>query len=234
MKIIEAIRKSSIADIEIITPIELLNKHLEKLKKPLLKSNIEIDDNLMKKKFPIADLIICDDSNLLSFEFINYLKHIQKKSSLLLVSRDKNLNATFKFKKNFRLNDLKVLFKHTNQYAKALQLISHLLREEYGSRILVVSNEINKGKLNEDLEFFIKDRVNLLETNDNLLSQKLENLILCSYSQISAMNSRFVILLDVQETSLNKVQHALSLAEDTTFLLYEEMSENIEILRNQN
>ncbi len=228
-----AIIEVDITSIEIITPIALVNKHLTKIKKPELEVILHIDDKLMRKNFNVADLIICDDSELLSLEFIDYLKHIQNKSSLLLVNEERNEDATFKFEKSFKTKELEVIFKHSNEHAKALQIISNLLKQNSSSEILVVSNNISKQKLNDDLEFFIRDKTVLLDSSDNLLYQDLDNLLLCSYAQISAMSSKFVILLDVGEASLNEVEYALNLAQESAYLLYEESSENIKILKEK-
>jgi len=235
LNIIEyAIIEVDLTFIEIITPIALLNKHLAKIKKPQLEVLLHIDDKLMHKNFNVADLIICDDSNLLSFEFIEYLKHIQKKSSLLLVNEYEDLDATFRFKKSFRDKKLEVIFKQANQHAKALQIISNLLIKNSSKEILIVSNNQSKRKLNDDLEFFIRDKAVLLEIDNTLLNQDLDNLLLSSYTEISALNAKFVILLDVNDAPLNEVEYALNLAQDTTFVLYEESGQNIEILKEKN
>ncbi len=232
LNIIEyAIIEVDILSIEIITPIDLINKHLSKLKKPHLEDTLHIDKKLMKKNFNIADLIMCDDSDLLPTEFIDYLKHIQKKSSLLLVVGNDNQDATFKFNKSFKNKNFEVVFQQTNQYAKALQLISNLLKKSNSDKILVVSCYQTKQNLSDDLEFFITDKAISLDNSDNLLSRNQGNLLLCSYAQMSAMNSKFVILLDVEEASINEVEYALNLAEETTYVLYEKECKNIKKLK---
>lgn len=223
-----------LTSIEIITPITLVNKHLEKLNKPQLEVILYVENKLMQKKLNIADLIICDDSNLLSLEFIDYLQHIQKDSALLLVNEYNDIDADFRFEKNFKNKELEVVFKQANQQAKALRIISKLLEENKPNEILVVSNNLSKRKLNDDLDFFIADKAVLLDSSRNLIYQDLNNLILCSYAEISAMSSKYVILLDVGEASLNEVEYALNLAEDTAYIIYEQNCENIEILKEKN
>ncbi|WP_372999625.1 hypothetical protein [Sulfurimonas sp.] len=235
LNIIEyAIIEVDITSIEIITPIDLVNKHLSKLKMPQLEIILNINDKLMHKNFNVADLIICDDSNLLSFEFINYLRHIQKNSSLILVNEYSNEDSNYRFDKSFKSTELKVFFKQANQHAKALQLISNILEKNSSKDILVVSDNLSKIKLKDDLEFFIRDEAVLLDSSSNLLSQDLDNLLLCSYSQISSMNSKFVILMDVAEASLNEIEYALNLAEESAYVLYEDESENIKTLKEKN
>ena len=228
LNIIEhAIIEVDLTSIEIITPIDLVNKHLNKLKKPQLEVILRIDNKLMNKKFNVADLIICDDSELLSFEFIDYLTHIQKKSSLILVNEHNDEESTHRFEKSFKTKELEIIFKQANQHAKALHIISQLLEENSSNDILVVSDNLSKMKLKDDLEFFIRDKAILLDSSNNLISQDLDNLLLSSYSQISSMNSKFVILLDVGNASLNEIKYAINLAEDSAYILYEEECENV-------
>jgi len=233
LSIIEhAIIEIDFSNIEIITPIELVNRHLSKLKKPNLEVVLHVDKKLMHNNFKVADLILCDDANLLSYEFIEYLKHIQKKSSLLLVSSVEDAN--YNFEQSFKDKKVNITFKQTNQHAKALQIISKLLQENSSSDILVVCNNLSRRKLHDDLEFFIKDKAILLDSSNNLIHQELDNLLLCSYSQISSMNSKFVILLDVAEASLNEINHAINLAKQEAYVLYEDESHNIKTLKEKN
>jgi len=235
LNIIEyAIIEVDLTSIEIITPIDLVNKHLSKLKKTQLEVILSIDDKLMHKNFNVADLIICDDSNILSFEFIDYLMHIQKKSSLILANAYSDEEPTYKFTKSFKSKELEVIFKQANQHAKALHIISSLLEKNNSNDILVVSDNLSKRNLKDDLEFFIKDKAILLDSSNNLISQDLDNLLLCSYSQISSMNSKFVILMDVADASLNEIEYAINLAGDTAYILYEEECENINFLKEKN
>lgn len=231
-----AIIELDITSIEIITPIELLNKHLRKLHKPELELVIHIDEKLMKKNFNVADLIICDDADLYESDFISYLKHLQKNSSLLLVQNHDDDTLTennYHFTENFRAKDQTIIFKKAPQQAKAMQIISKLLKDNEASDILVVSDNLSKKKLNEDLEYFIKDKAILLDSSQNLLYQKLDSLILASYSQISSMESKFVILLDISDSPINEVIYALNLSTDTSYIIYEEESEDIQIIRNR-
>lgn len=231
LEIVEhAILDIDISSIEIITPIELLNKHHRKINKHELEVILHVDDKLMRKKFKVADLIICDDSNLIAFEFIAYLKHIQKNSSLILVA-NQDYNANYKFTKSFRQNR-EVEFKKTNQYAKALQLISSILETNNARDILVVSDNYSKKRLNDELEFFIEEKVTLLDNENKIVNLNLDNLILSSYTHISGLSSKFVILLDIETTSYNEIEYAVGLAQEKAYILYEDDEcENIKNLR---
>lgn len=228
----KAIVEIDLTSIKIITPNDVVNKHLTKLKKPNLEATLHIDSKLMKKKLNIADLILCDDVDLLSVEFVEYLKHIQKNKPLVLVQNyveknDKVINLT----KDFRKKNRKIIFKQTNQLAKALQLIAELLKNNNPKDILVVSDKVNKKKLNEDLEHFIKEKAVLLNSSDSLINQQLDSFILSSYSEISGLESKFVILLDIEDSPPNEVEYAVNLSTEISYILFQNDSSEIKNLK---
>jgi len=237
-KLLKTLKKANIEldgdEIEIITPLELVNKHLSKLNKPKLEVILHIDSKLMKDNFKVADLILCDDTNLVSLEFIEYLKHIQKKSHLILVQNyfDKSDNATtYHLSKNFRIDKQKVIFKKSNPHAKALQLISKLLENNKATDILIITDNLRKKRLAEDLEFFIEDKVTLLDSSKSYLEQDIDGLLLVSYNQIASMESKFVILLDTCASSTNEVHYGVSLSTNTSYVVFEKETEDIKELK---
>jgi len=227
-----AIVEIDITSIEIITPVGLLNKHLKKLAKPELHNSIYIENTLMSKKFKAAELIICDDSQLYPIDFISYLKHIQEKENLLLVSSDAE-EHNYTFERSFRVEKQEVHFLQTNQHAKALQLISKLLDSNDAKDILVVSNSLSKEKLNEDLESFIKDKAVLLDSSKNLINQNIENLLLSTYSEINGINPKFIILMDVCFAPVKELEYAFGLAEESVYILYEDDCKQVNSLRKK-
>jgi hypothetical protein len=228
-----AIIELDLTSIDIITPIELLNKHLAKYNKPLMDDeNIYVEDILMKKKMQIAELIMCDDSDLMPDDFIFYLKHIQKKSNLILITNKTTPETSFVFKETIFQN-LDIQFISTNPHAKALQIIAKLLKDNDAKDIVVVSDEVGKKYLDEDLEFFIKDEPILLDSSKNLIEQNLDNILLVTYEKTSAINAKFVIILNVCKTSLNSLVHAIGSAQNSAYILYEEECEQIKNLQEK-
>lgn len=219
--------------IEIITPIELLNRHLHKLKKPKLELILHIDSKLMKKSFKAADLIICDDTNILPLEFIDYLLHIQKDSFLILVNADNERESHFILDKSFRKTEPQIIFKRANQHAKSLQLISTLLEKYSACEILIVSDNLSKQKLLDDLDGFVDERIIALDSSLSLISQDLDGLLLSSYSDIASMDIKIVVLMDIADASLNQLQYAATLAQEALYILYENDCQNIKILKEK-
>ena len=233
MDIIEhAIVEIDITSIKILTPIQLINIHLNKLKKPELYDEIYIDDTLLNKKIDIADLLICDDSDLMQSIFIDYLKHIQKKSTLLLITNTNEEEQTFTLQNSFKKEKQEIIFHQTSPHAKALQIISKLLKTEDAKDILVVSSNLSKEKLKDDLESFIKDKAILLDSTKNLIDQNLDNLLLSTYKDINGLNAKFIILMDVCFAQHTQLDYAINLSDFKTFVLYDDECENIYHLRN--
>lgn len=229
-KLLETIEHSivevDLSSIEIITPLELINKHLQKLSKPLLKNELIIDSILLEKKIDVADLILCDDADFIGQEFILYLKHIQDKNSLIIVSEEQNQNS-FTLSKNFLQNKKLISFIHTNPHAKAIQLISKLLNTKNANEILVVANSFNKEKLAEDLESFIEDKAIILDSSKSLLEQDFDSIRLSTYDDIIDLEVKYIILMDIESTNTLKLNYAFNLAQKEVYILYEEESQNL-------
>lgn len=233
LEIVEhAIVEADITSIEVITPLDLVNKHLEKLKKTQRINRLYIEETLFKKSFDTADIIMCDDADFYEDDFISYLKHLQKKAALLLVSL-KEERKDFAFTKNFRLEKQKAYFYKTNPHAKTLQILSELLKKNQAKEILVVSNSLSKEKLNDDLEFFIRDKAVLLDSSKNLVETDLSNLTLATYADIDALSPKFVILLDVAFVQESKLNYAFNLCKESVYVLYDDECEVINNLRSK-
>jgi len=227
-----AIVEADITSIEVITPLDLVNKHLEKLKKMRRIGSMYIDEALFKKSFDVADLIMCDDADFYADDFITYLKHIQKESALLLVSA-KEERKNFTFTKSFRIEKQKAYFYQTNPHAKTLHIISQLLETNMAKDILVVSDTLSKEKLQEDLKFFIKDKAVLLDSSKNLVEIDLESLTLAAYADIDALSPKFVILLDIPSVEEAKLRYAFNLAQECVYVLYDVTCKGVDNLRSQ-
>ena len=232
LNIIEhAIIEIDLTSIMILTPIELVNMHLSKLKKEPIVGKVMINDILMRKSFNISNLIMCDDSNLLPENFIQYLIHIQSKTNLVLVNSTLK-DPSYSFTQEDTISkSLKIQFHQANPHAKALQLISKLLQSADAKDIVVVSNSLSKEKLNDDLEFFIKDKTVLLDSSQNLINQNFDSLLLLTYSDTNALQAEHLILLDLCFTTQAEIDYAVNMAKNSVDVIFEENCKEIEDLR---
>jgi len=225
-----AIIEIDLTFIEIITPLELLNRHQTKLGRPTLHSLL-IDQKLMSKNFSAASIIMLDDAGLYSNNFVDYLLHIQKNSKLLLVNSKRSETAEM-FSQNFRQEHRVVKFHHTNPHAKALHLIAKLSQNS-SQNIVVVSNTLTMQKLKDDLEHFIEDEPTQIDSSEHFINQKLSNLRLCTYIDTNMLQTNHIILMDLCFVSENEIEYAFNLADKSVNVLYEEDCQEINNLRNK-
>jgi hypothetical protein len=225
-----AIVEIDLTSIEILTPLELLNRHQAKLGKEKLLSPI-VNQKMMKKSFSIADIIMCDDTPLFDDDFINYLKHIQTNASLVLVNNAQAEDADFFFHSNFKEANQELYFHQTTPHAKALQLISKLLEED--SKILLVSSAQSAEKLHDDLFKFVEASPHSLDSSTNLVNQESHQLTFCKYQDINEFQTNHIILMDLCLTSINEIEYALNLSDKSVHILYEEDCPEIKQLRKK-
>lgn len=218
--------------IEMLTPLELINKHLQKLKKPMIENEQMIDHQMLKKSFDVADLIICDDAYLLNDNFIAYLKHIQRKKQLLFVNLQNKEFGSEKITIENKL-DPTIEFIQTIPLAKTMQLIQKLLQDVSPKEILVISNPKNKENLQEDLEFFIEESTLKVDGKKTLIEQNIEELKLATYEDMFELNVKHIILLDLCECNEKQIEYAFNLATKNVYFLYDDSCEFIELLKEK-
>ncbi|WP_428737730.1 hypothetical protein [Sulfurimonas sp.] len=213
--------------IELLTPLELINKHLQKLKKPMIHDIRSLDPKLLKKSFDVAELIICDDANLLPESFIQYIQNIQKSKKSLFV----NLSDT-QYALEYSTNST-VEFLETIPLAKTMQLLQKLLKENAPEDILVVSNKENKEKLQDDLKYFLAENTTEVEASKTLLEHNLKDLKLATYDDIFELYAKYIILLDLCDYNENQIEYAFNLATNCVYVLYDHSCETIDILKEK-
>jgi len=229
-----AIIEVDLTAITILTPQELIDKHLQKLKmKSLFNEELYIDQKLMQKSFNIAEVIMCDDANLLPQNFTLYLKHIQKSKKLLLVN-SKEDDATITLTKSFINPDRRVHFYEMNPHAKTMHIIAALTNEsDRSGSIVVVSNTTTREKLREDLQSFIEDETILLDSSTNLINQDLNNILLTTYEDIDELRTRHLIMLDLCSTDSELVEYTINIADEEIYLIYDHECQEINKLKEK-
>jgi len=216
---------------EILTPLEFINKHLQKLKMPLI-NELFIEEKLLKKDFFYADLIMCDDSNLMPADFIFYLKTTQKRSDLLLIN-DKNTEAVFQFTQSYFHTPTQVHFHKTNPYAKALHLVSLLLNDFHAKDIVIIANDETRQKIQEDLSQYIKDKTILFDASKHLLEQEVDVLLLLTYKDIVDIKAKQVILIDICSQEIDILHYAFGMTKEKIHILYEKECEHSKLLKEK-
>ncbi len=188
----------------------------------------EFIDNTPKN----INILMCDDIWDYSKEFISDISNISNKEHLIIVENTNDITHKNKLTKYFRNQEIELSFHNTNQHAKALQIISSLLQEHPSSDILVVGNDLSRVKLKDDLEDFINDKTILLDSSKGLINQDLESLVLSSYEDIYAKETKFVILMNICFADREKLKYAYKLSTESVFILYDTESDNLSAIRN--
>ena len=235
LKIILELLKNPDKKIVIIKPT-ILSCHIikKKLLDTLENSLVKVDLNSLKiiiaKEFNPVDLVICDDAYQIDDEYIEYIKKQQKKRALVLINPKDKSNATYNFSKNFT-HHKKVNFKQGNIHSLALLEISKLLETNPATDIVVISNNLSRKNLNDDLEHFIEEKSLILNENINFLYQLDNKILLCEYSHINELKAKHVILMDVCSTSIDKLKSAFNLCLESVHIMYEDDCDRIAMIR---
>jgi len=221
-----------LTSIEVLTPIELLNKHLFKLKKIPLDETLYIDTALTKNKFDIADIIFCDDAHFYEEDFLDYLRHIQQKKQLLFATQEEFRKIDYSYSRN-TFTQHKKYFQEGNPLALSMHLINKLLKTTQANNILLVASSLNKQKLHDDLEYFIENKAILLDSSKHFIDQDLNGVLLCDYQEIYSLRAEYVLLLDLCDEEQSYIDYALSMADKELHIFYETSCPQIKELEDE-
>ena len=236
LKVILELLKNPNYKIVIIKPTILAchiikKKLLDTIENALIKIDIHsLKIIVAKKEFKPVDLVICDDAYQMDDEYIEYIKKVQKKSALVFINPKDKLEANFNFTKSFNENK-KVIFNQGDPHTLAILEISKLLKENRAEDILVVSNNLSRKKLNDDLKNFIEAESLILDNKVHFLYQIDKKILLCEYSHINELRAKHIILMDICSTSLDKLKCAFHLCLDSVHILYEDDCDRISMIR---
>lgn len=179
------------------------------------------------------DLIICDDSELYSPEFLLAVKNARSKKNLILVENS-NIqdDITSNYSQKFRGLDKKIIFYEANEHAKTLHVVSSLLTLCEAKDILIVSNSLSRQKLQDDLEEFIEEKTTIVDSSISLINQDLNNILLANYDDTVSLQAKYVVLTDIASADVKKLEYAYNLCSHVVYIVYHSPSENLELLRN--
>lgn len=192
----------------------------------------EAKSKLAKKHSALANMVFCDDTSLLSEEFINAFKSSQRKATLLLGDAAAQ-NPTFTFSRSYLLQEKEVHFYETNPHAKALQLCAGLLKTKEPNDIIIVANSLNRDKLLDDLQSFIKDEAKIVNSSIGLAFQELDGLKLATYKDLLDVPFQDAILLDIEDASEQELEYCIDHADSSVHILYEDETKNIQQLKEK-
>ncbi len=192
----------------------------------------ELQEKSAQKEFLTADIVFCDDAQLMPKEFLSMLKNVRKNKTLIL-SNDTTTDATLSFSTSYLPQTQNVFFYQTNVQAKALQLTAKILKNFQAKELLLISNKLTQTKLQEDLEFFVKEKVNSFKSEVALTFQELDALQLATYKDINELQYEDAILLNIEDASKEELEYAILHAKNCIHILYENESPRIQELKEK-
>jgi len=183
-----------------------------------------------KKILKTYDLIICDDMELYSPEFIKEFLSIHCYKIITKHIKFESTDAVLT--KSFANKSKLDIFQTNSPLAKVLHILVTLLDKVKAKNILIVSSSLNKEKLHDDLKYFIKDKAVLLNSYKNLIDQDLNTLLLSTYDDINSLEAKHVVLLDIESVDEYKLKYACTIAKKKLHVIYKDECENLNLIRS--
>ncbi|MEO1937274.1 MAG: hypothetical protein ABGW85_01430, partial [Sulfurimonas sp.] len=178
-----------------------------------------IDEQLLKKRKKAADLLICDDAQLLEEPFLNYLELIQNKAQIIFVNHPKKYENEFLLHDSFFKPKERISFIEGSPLIQVMHHITKLLHTtQEDKNILICANELTQQKLQEDLQNYI----------DPL---QYTTLFYSNYTTIPDIITPHIILLDICQFKTEIVEYALTRATHSVALFYEQECGSLKILK---
>jgi hypothetical protein len=183
------------------------------------KKTLEINEKLLKKRKKAADILICDDAQLLEENFLDYLELIQKKASILFVNHPREKAYIFKFTHSFFKIEGDIVFQQAHPLIKTIHHLKTILQQNNTKKqVYIYSNKLTKHKLQEDLSQY-------------LTKEEQRHLSYRDYNIIADKSIEHIILLDICQFKTQKVEYALTRATKSIALFYEQECGSIKILK---
>ena len=229
--LLELVERSSVVldmnDISIYTPNDILNEHRRRLKKAPTEE-ILIESFHLGKGLDIADVLLFDDAFLMEKEFIDYLKHIQKGKTLLLINSLKDetsasLNTSYYGE---------IEFLHAPEFPTLLKKINSLLKENEDVQTLIFTADEDFDAIKDDIEGFTAKELSVIETNRSLREQSPTPIKLCNYDPKVPLHATYTFLIQSCKSDYSALKYLAKSSKTKSFIIYEDECDNISRLKN--
>ncbi len=242
LEIIEyAIINLDLSTIEVITPKELLARHAKQIyNKPL--EPIKITDKMMSKTFNAAEVVICDDAELFSDEFIAYLLHIQKKRYLHLIGVDCQnavgepivLSQSYRFSESLinlctkDLNDKhsyetvpNVKFSVGNIYMQTILAFKEVLNlRDDGEKCLIITPSSSFAHaLYEEMHEYIEEKIILFNAKESIASESFHHHMIVPQNDMASLQKKHVIVSGIDPNNKKLFCYAMSRSSETVHVV---------------
>ncbi len=227
-----AIMDMDISNIEIITPKILLARHAQRLyHKPI--HPITITEKMLRKPFHVADIMICDDADLLPKQFITYLQHLQQKQTLHLLCTHKNsaigecMTLTTSYRLHTQLatlclkdlndphsyeNIANIKFWSGNIYMQTILAFNEMLKvKQHGETSLIITpNRTFSQMLYEQMCDYVEEEIVHFNAQESMIDTLFEHHIIVEQNVMASLYKEHVIVVGIHPQNKAIFCHALS------------------------
>ena len=229
--LLELVERSSVVldmnDISIYTPNDILNEHRRGLKKAPTEE-ILIESFHLSKGLDIADTLLFDDAFLIEKAFIDYLKHIQKGKTLLLINSLED-ETTASFNTSYYAE---IEFLHAAEFPTLLKKINSLLKENKDVQMLIFTADEDFDAIKEDIEGFTAKKLSVIETDRPLRDQSPTPIKLCNYDPKVPLHATYTFLIQSCKSDYSALKYLAKSSKTKSFIIYEDECDNITRLKN--
>ena len=214
------------SEIDILTVEEIAQKQAQKLKlQPIFET---LHPTLLKKEFHFADILLVDDAFLLPQTYMQYCKHIQKKSTLLFVfvpneEKESILNRCYYGN---------ITFLQATEFPALLKQLRLLHNTKETDDILLFYNAKEFDEVVEDIEGFSGFKVTQIDTDKELYSQNLTTLKLSVYNSKVPLHADYTLLTAPCDIDFFTLAYLAKSSRKKSYVIYEKTCENISQLQH--
>jgi hypothetical protein len=234
--------------IEIMTPQELIDQHYGTLYKKNSADAGVITSKMMKSRFDIADLLLCDDATLLDDATIRYLIHIQQKRHLILAATRPidDSYQTHALRSSFRCPDDLLSFidgnaiesdaatevnsvscANGNPYLHALVRLSELLQVREPKEILILTSDAQmSASLRDEINAYFGEKAELLPSSSNPPNKpEVQKICITEIENAVGLENNAVILCGICNSEPELLRYALGRAGESLSIILDEACE---------
>jgi len=222
-----------LSTIDVITPEALLTRHARKLyRKPPLP--VGITDKMLQKPFHVADIIVCDDADLLCREFLTYLQHLQQKQCLHLLCTHQStaIGVCHTLTKSYRIHaELEALCRRQdlsaqhsyetsvniklcvgNIYMQTILAFKEMLKanKHTQSSLIITPNRAFSQALHEQMHAYIEEEILLFNTQESMIDTLFKHHIIVEHNHMASLYAEHVMIAGIHPENRQIFCHALS------------------------
>ncbi len=234
-----------LSSIDVLTPKELHEQHSSH--NPLHPTSSHF--KRLRKPIESADLVICDDVELFSVEFIYYLQHTQKKYALHLICTDPNravgdidvlthvyrthpslpmlCNRDLNNQDSYKTTE-NIKFYHGNIFMQTIIAFKEILAVKHANEtaLIIVPNMTIAQRVYEEMYTYIDEELLLIDTESTIDEALFHHHIITTPLATASLHKAHVIVAGISPDNRHLFCHALSRADRYIYIVVHDKNDN--------